>query len=358
MVQAAKRKDGGRSVYKLALSVLIGMFLVTMSLRSRSVLEQTMLAAQMSEVPAVEDPEDPEEPPPSVKIDRAVKIDEACRENPYAASFHSSLGNIKSKADTWLENMDHHLHNASQDLMKEHSWARFFPFDTMADCDSTCVGGECREDKSKIICGLDKLQTEEKCVVYSVGGNNQWEFELDILAKTPCEVHTFDCTGNITRFHKPANPRHSFHHICLGTERVPFDQDQKCRGRGICGDILTLYQIQIMLGHKRIDLFKIDVEGYEWPIFESWPELGDANQAADMVLPMQVLVEVHYRTQMVALWPPGHKGRARTDFKSATDMVKLQEHLLKAGYAVGFRDDNRACRHCTELTLVRYACNH
>jgi hypothetical protein len=101
----------------------------------------------------------------------------------------------------------------------------------------------------------------------------------------------------------------------------------------------------------------MDIEGYEWPIFESWPELGDTNQAADMVLPMQILVEVHYWTRMRALWLPGQQIDT-TDFKFPKDMVKLQEHLLKAGYAVAYRDDNKACPHCTELTLVRYQCHH
>jgi hypothetical protein len=350
MAQAAKKtRDKCRSVCKLALRVLVIVFLVTMSLRSRGdYLKKTILAgAQMVvELPVVEDPEEPS----------SIKIDGTCRENPYAASFHSSLDSIRSKADTWLANMDSHLLEASKDEMKEHTWARFFPFDTMTECATSCVGGPCRSDTSKIICGIDKLQTEEKCVVYSMGGNNQWEFELDILAKTPCQVHTFDCTGNIARFQKPQHPRLTFHHICLGSEHVPYNEGQQCKG-GICGDILTLYQIQTMLGHKRIDLFKMDIEGYEWPIFESWPELGDTNQAADMVLPMQILVELHYQTQMPALWLPGQK-RSRVDFKFAKDMVKLQEHLLKAGYAVGFRDDNKACRHCTELTLVRYQCHH
>jgi hypothetical protein len=281
--------------------------------------------------------------------------DGACRENPYAASFHSSLDSIRSQADTWLKNMDKHLQKATQEEMKQHSHARFFPFDVMAECETTCVGAACRNDVSKIVCGIDKLQTEEKCVVYSVGGNNQWEFERDILEKTPCEVHTFDCTGNIARFQKPTNPRLKFHHICLGAEHVPYNQDKECK-EGICGDILTLYQIQIMLGHKRIDLFKMDIEGYEWPIFESWPELSDTNQASDMVLPMQVLVEIHYITQMEDLWPPG-QNLYHKDFKSSEDLVKLQEHLLKTGYAVAVRDDNRSCFHCTELTLVRYQCH-
>jgi hypothetical protein len=378
MVAASKRKYNGRATSKLVFPVLLGVvFLVRMSVTSQlaeilalsSPSVQQSRFVQVVELPEVEEPPSVNSSPsvpqskfvqveelPAVEEPPSVKIDRTYRENPYAASFHSSLDSIRSQADTWLENMDSHLQNATQEEMKAHSWARFFPFDVMAECDSTCVGGRCREDKSKIVCGIEKLQTEEKCVVYSVGGNNQWQFELDILEKTPCEVHTFDCTGNITRFHKPTHPRLSFHHICLGAEHVPYDQDQEC-GVGICGDILTLYQIQIMLGHKRIDLFKIDIEGYEWPIFESWPELSDTNQVTDMVLPMQILVEVHYRTQMPDLWPPGHTRSWHRDFKSPEDLVKLQEHLLKTGYAVAFRDDNRRCRHCTELTLIRYQCH-
>jgi hypothetical protein len=354
MAEASERKYNGRAAFKLVFPVLSVVFVVIMSIQSqRSFLRDVSVlsspsapqsrAVQVVELPAIE------EPP-------LVKIDGVCRENPYAASFHSSLDSIRSQADTWLENIDSHLQKATQEEMKQHSHARFFPFEAMAECDTTCVGAACRNDVSKIVCGIENLQTEEKCVVYSVGGNNQWEFELDILKETPCEVHTFDCTGNITRFHKPTNPRLKFHHICLGAEHVPYNQDQECDG-GICGDILTLYQIQIMLGHKRIDLFKIDIEGYEWPLFKSWPELSDTNQVADMVLPMQILVEVHYRTQMEDMWPPGHTGKWRRDFKSAQDMVKLQEHLLKTGYAVSVRDDNQRCKHCTELTLVRYQCH-
>jgi hypothetical protein len=352
--EAPERKYGGRTAFqlvsRLAGLVIVGILSIISISRQSFLLGEPSVpkskSVQVVELPAVEEP-------PSVKIDGA------CRENPYAASFHSSLDSIRSKADTWLENIDSHLQKANQENMKAHNWDRFSFFDVMAECDTACVGAACKADLSKIVCGLEKLQTEEQCVVYSIGGNNHWEFELGILEKTPCEVHTFDCTGNITRFHKPTHPRLSFHHICLGAEHVPYDQYQKCsEGQGICGDILTLYQIQIMLGHKRIDLFKIDIEGYEWPIFESWPELSDAKQAADMILPMQILVEVHYRTQMPALWPPGHQGKWRRDFKSAEDTVKLQEHLLKAGYAVAVRDNNRQCRHCTELTLVRYQCHH
>jgi len=60
--------------------------------------------------------------------------------------------------------------------------------------------------------------------------------------------------------------------------------------------------------------------------------------------------KIHYRTHFRGLHPD------RSDFKTATDLVELQTHLLRMGYAVVFRDDNGKCRHCTELTLMRIHC--
>ena len=108
-----------------------------------------------------------------------------------------------------------------------------------------------------------------------------------------------------------------------------------------------------MLGHEQIDLLKMNVEGYEWPVFESWPVLSSTTSSNkdDVILPMQVLVEIHTRTQMTAL-----SNVQGEDFKSATDVIRLQQHLLQAGYVVASRDDNWRCPHCTELTLVRTQC--
>jgi len=70
---------------------------------------------------------------------------------------------------------------------------------------------------------------------------------------------------------------------------------------------------------------------------------------------MQMLMEVHYQTQFPDLRAP-HTG-ARTDFRSPRDIVLLQAHLLRMGYVVVERDDNRMCPHCTELTLLRTRCH-
>ena len=45
-------------------------------------------------------------------------------------------------------------------------------------------------DGGKLICGLDRIpHTEETpCIVYSIGSNNQWDFETDIVRSTTCSV--------------------------------------------------------------------------------------------------------------------------------------------------------------------------
>jgi len=278
-----------------------------------------------------------------------------CIENPYQSSFPDSLDVIAQRADAWMATLPDKLSQAHSDgAYAEHNHARFFPFDdTMTVCTRDCVGGACGSDESKIVCGLAELQKEANCIIYSIGGNNWWQFEIDLLQRTPCQVHTFDCTGPVTRFQKPDNERLHFHHVCLGTKHE--DAMEYCSSwEQKCGATWTLLEMQQQLGHDRIDLLKMDIEGFEWPILLSWPLLQEKDRSRDMALPMQVLVEVHYQTQFDELRPSTVS--QYVDFKSPIDMVALQARFLQMGYFVAVRDDNMACAHCSELTLVRYRC--
>jgi hypothetical protein len=175
--------------------------------------------------------------------------------------------------------------------MFSHDYERFFPFDELTPCKKkSCVGGGCSEDTSKITCGLNELQKQEHCVVYSFGGNNEWQFERSMLKRTPCEIHTFDCTGPRSRFKVPKNQtRLHFHHVCIS----PYPQNpNEPRPKGMVGESWTLLEMQQKLGHKRIDLLKIDVEGFEFPLFSSWPELHYKEESENILLPMQIVAEV------------------------------------------------------------------
>jgi hypothetical protein len=94
----------------------------------------------------------------------------------------------------------------------------------------------------------------------------------------------------------------------------------------------------------------MDIEGFEWPILESWSE-PDSSASLPNALPMQIVVEVHYRTQMTDL-----ASNALIDFKNASDMVRLSSKLNQMGYFTAVNDNNPFCPHCTELTLLKARC--
>lgn len=58
------------------------------------------------------------------------------------------------------------------------------------------------------------------------------------------------------------------------------------------GEMWTLLQMQQKLGHTRIDMLKMDIEGFELNIFDSWPELAYEQLSEQFLLPHQILVEV------------------------------------------------------------------
>lgn len=310
--------------------------------------------------------------PESVGTETIHNDDESalfCPRNPYIpfiAMNHSKLQLYGSNG------LDAYALQATTDPAKDHNHKRFRVFEELAQCqDEVCIGGSCRSDTSKIMCGLSILNNmaggnssdsdgtigpahaNPTCVVYSIGGNNQWEFEVDILERTSCEVHTFDCTGNIERFKVPTNDsRLHFHYECLhgGVGDVPGP------------NFLTLSEMAHKYGHTQIDLLKMDIEGFEWGVFDGFShhhqheqEEGNRPKAdgsfMELVLPMQILVEVHYKTHFKELF---HDRRA--DWKFEEDMISLARQLFQMGYIVIKHDDNRACKHCVELTLVRAYC--
>jgi hypothetical protein len=89
------------------------------------------------------------------------------------------------------------------------------------------------------------------CLIYSIGSDNNFDFEKSAYAATGCDIHTFDCTvANATN--KP--PFVHFHPWCLG------------RGH------MSLMEVIVALGHdnRDISLLKMDCEGCEWAVFSHY----------------------------------------------------------------------------------------
>jgi FkbM family methyltransferase len=142
-------------------------------------------------------------------------------------------------------------------------------------------------------------------VVYSFGAGEDVSFELELVRQFGVRLHAFDPTprsiewlrnqalpekfhfyayglaehDGTCKFFPPHNPAHVSHSLV----------DRKTTGAAIEVPVRRLASIMRALGHQRIDLLKMDVEGAEYGV------IGDMLDAGIAV--GQLLVEFHHR------WP-------------------------------------------------------
>lgn len=201
-------------------------------------------------------------------------------------------------------------------------------------------------DEEKRACGLQQLQTlnqvnvagekNQDCVVYSIGSNNQWGFEEDIIAKTHCRIETFDCTIG-KDIQPPAKIRHRvrFHPVCLS------DSDYVLDGR----QYLSWTSLNKLTGITTSPTFiKMDIEGYEFPVLRSIIDAGN-------FLPLQIAVEIHYIRF--------ENGKPDYRLVNSLELYSFFNYLYKyGGYYLIDRNDNPYCKHCTEIVLAKLNCHN
>ena len=211
------------------------------------------------------------------------------------------------------------------------------------------VFGDADEEKRFCLPASALAATKKNCQVLSIGGNNQWQFEVDVYKKTACDIHTFDCTVMKPRMPLSISDRVRFHHVCIDGHKR----------RGVAGhnpdaQFMTLSDLLRLSGGKHAPgsgsyhtLFKMDVEGYEWPVFrEMVRELELKGKDADVALPDQLYVEVHYK---IKLW------NARP--KTPMEIYQLSEALFwQLGYIVTDSRPNPRCGTCLEVLFQRVLC--
>jgi len=174
------------------------------------------------------------------------------------------------------------------------------------------------EDGNKFLCEVERLTSP--CVIYSLGSRNNYLFENEMLRVTPCEIHTFDCTVDPVA---EKDPRIRFQKVCIGARNEVID------GR----PYETFSTLTKRMGHERVDLLKMDIEGFEYTVFQNWlPSHGN--------LPYQLVFELHL------------------NFLTSQEAVMMLNNLFVMGYRVANRDDNVWYWEGTELTLVRTRCPH
>lgn len=218
------------------------------------------------------------------------------------------------------------------------------------DCDLRAFGSN---DDEKHFCKALMNRGEKACTVISIGGNNEWAFELDVFRYTDCFINTFDCTID------PKVPqeletsgRFKFKKACLGnnsTMRVVhsgINKDTKMK------NLMTWEEIAKDAsenGARNIGLLKMDIEGWE---YEAMHQIGNVN---DNYRPLQIAVELHRATHTVYRAPnfvPSSKKPSKSSYPKGLFQQFIEGDLKKAGYAIADRNDNPFCSHCSEVLLL------
>lgn len=146
-------------------------------------------------------------------------------------------------------------------------------------------------------------------VVYSFGVGEDVSFDLELIHRYGLVVHAFDPTPHsiewistrslpdafvfhpvglaaydgVARFHPPDNPTYKSYSLL----------DADPGARTVEAPVKRLSSIMRDLGHDRIDLLKMDIEGAEYDVL---PDVLDAHVPVD-----QILVEFHHRFPSVGI---------------------------------------------------------
>ena len=168
-------------------------------------------------------------------------------------------------------------------------------------------------DGPKFVCGADVLATKKaKCLVYSVGSNNDIRFEKAVHTYMKgCDIHTFDPTLSDKPF--VGGDVATFHPWGLGSDGGK--EGNTMHKRKNDGERMSFQTIFHNLGHtnRTLDILKIDCQGCEYaamiPLFELI--------AAGRVKVDQVLIELHdskkknFTTQLNQFFSAADKAKLR-----------------------------------------------
>jgi hypothetical protein len=171
-----------------------------------------------------------------------------------------------------------------------------------------------RADGGKWICDPHRLE-RGKCLVYSIGSNDQFDFEDEVHARFQCETHTFDptCYGKNVLPHVT-----TFHRLGIVNRKKVDDKS-----------FYSISSLVELLNHanRTIDIFKIDCEGCEWELFDQ--DFFSSLKSRNMKI-RQIQIELH---------PVVYNTLVATD-----DQLKIANSLFKLfrdnGYVIFHKEPN------------------
>jgi len=180
----------------------------------------------------------------------------------------------------------------------------------------------------------------ENDIVYSLGVGDYIAFELDIIERKKVQIFAFDPTPySVQWINKQALPStfHFFPWAAAGKDGTfflyprikrrskrsevmyTFHKQEERRKDGVSVDALTIESMAKKLGHQKIDILKIDIEGAEYEVLDS--------MLSSALRPKLLLVEFHHR----------FKGIGKEKTIKAIDSLR-EEGYLKANISVTGRE--------------------
>ena len=152
--------------------------------------------------------------------------------------------------------------------------------------------------------GVDLRPLNSRSVIYSFGVGEDISFDLKLAKHTKARIHLFDPTPRSINFVEKQNLSNQFQFHPYGishkdgsiTLYAPQDPtwvshsviaEGHAADRKIEAPVKTLSTIMKELGHKQIDLLKLDIEGSEYTVVRDFIGAG--------IFPEQVLIEFHHR---------------------------------------------------------------
>jgi FkbM family methyltransferase len=164
-------------------------------------------------------------------------------------------------------------------------------------------------DGGKWHCNINAIRKHPRCIVYSLGSNADVGYELAIRDRTDCEIHVFDPTVSKKKV-QPMLPKNAyFHEIGIAGHTGSMDIDGKLYKVSTIKDVMT------ELGHERVSVLKMDIEGNEYAAIDALDLSNALKTAID-----ELLIEFHWRGAPLA--------------------VNAFERILRAGFRIFSNEPN------------------